>query len=70
MMTRLSRDTFWRGRRRARRDPRRANLGRLTDREFQDGLGRLAADAAAEDPTHPSAVAERYDVAVLSLSCQ
>lgn len=44
-----------------------SKFNQLTGREFQAGLGRLASDAAAEDPAHPIAVAERYDVAVLSL---
>lgn len=43
-----------------------SKFNRLTDHEFQHGLGQLAADAAAEDPAHPTTVAERYDVAVLS----
>ena len=47
-----------------------AKFSRLTESEFQDGLRRLAADAAAEDPARPTAVAERYDVAALSLSIE
>ncbi|TGA96767.1 class I SAM-dependent methyltransferase [Streptomyces sp. MZ04] len=40
----------------------------LTAAEFQEGLGRLRADAEDESTTRPVPVRERYDVAVLSLA--
>jgi ubiquinone/menaquinone biosynthesis C-methylase UbiE len=39
----------------------------LTNSEFQEGLQLLENDTAVEVPTQPTAVAERYDVAVLAL---
>ncbi|MFC1438896.1 class I SAM-dependent methyltransferase [Streptacidiphilus sp. N1-10] len=39
----------------------------LTAAEFQSGLRRLEADAAAEPVTRPRPVVERYDVVVLAL---
>lgn len=40
----------------------------LTDVEFQSGLRRLEADAAAEPVTRPCPVQERYDVVALALA--
>jgi SAM-dependent methyltransferase len=42
-----------------------SKFAELTDGAFRAGLRRLAADAAAEAPAWPTAVRERYDVAVL-----
>ena len=38
----------------------------LNDRQFQEGLRRLRADADTESPTRPTPAAERYDLAVLA----
>lgn len=43
-----------------------SKFAQLTPAQFQEGLQRLAADAGAEPPDHPTPVTERYDLAVLT----
>ncbi|MEV0693868.1 hypothetical protein [Streptomyces sp. NPDC050388] len=45
-----------------------SKFARLADAEFQQDLRRLAADAHAEPVNQPTAVTERYDIAVLAAS--